>query len=145
MREGGKTGFTAVVCCVFFLLSIVLWPLFSSIPELATSPILCLIGALVLWASAGVGAAWGQPRVRRRAACRHAAACEAAKLLQRNGQALAVGSSNYPQLGSSTDARPRVPAMPSATPPPPPPSPCIRSQLLFPCCHALRLQAWSSS
>lgn len=27
-----------------FLLSIVLWPLFSSIPEIATSPILCLIG-----------------------------------------------------------------------------------------------------
>jgi AGZA family xanthine/uracil permease-like MFS transporter len=25
MREGGRTGFTAVVCAVFFLVSIVLW------------------------------------------------------------------------------------------------------------------------
>lgn len=46
MREGGRTGFTAVVCAVFFLISIVLWPLFSSIPDIATSPILCLIGEL---------------------------------------------------------------------------------------------------
>jgi len=51
MREGGRTGFTAVVCAVFFLISIVLWPLFSSIPAIATGPILCLIGALIFMES----------------------------------------------------------------------------------------------
>ncbi|WIA12239.1 hypothetical protein OEZ85_012305 [Tetradesmus obliquus] len=47
MREGGRTGFTAVVCSLFFLASIALWPLFSSIPSIATGPILCLIGAVI--------------------------------------------------------------------------------------------------
>jgi xanthine/uracil/vitamin C permease (AzgA family) len=28
VKEGGRTGFTAVVCSVFFFLSVFLWPLF---------------------------------------------------------------------------------------------------------------------
>ncbi|KIZ07632.1 putative MFS transporter, AGZA family, xanthine/uracil permease [Monoraphidium neglectum] len=51
MREGGRTGFTAVVCACLFVLSIVLWPLFSSIPDIATSPVLCLIGAIIFMES----------------------------------------------------------------------------------------------
>ncbi|KAI8469218.1 MAG: xanthine/uracil/vitamin C permease [Monoraphidium minutum] len=51
MREGGRTGFTAVVCALWFVLSIVLWPLFSSIPDIATSPVLCLIGAIIFMES----------------------------------------------------------------------------------------------
>eukprot|EP00775_Hariotina_reticulata_P004113 gene4113-4359_t len=51
MREGGRTGFTAIVCSCFFLASIALWPLFSSIPSIATGPILCLIGAVIFMES----------------------------------------------------------------------------------------------
>ncbi|KAF8071270.1 AZG1 [Scenedesmus sp. PABB004] len=51
MREGGRTGFTAIVCSAFFLASIALWPLFSSIPAIATGPILCLIGAMIFMES----------------------------------------------------------------------------------------------
>lgn len=51
MREGGRTGFTAFVCACWFVLSIVLWPLFSSIPDIATSPVLCLIGAIIFMES----------------------------------------------------------------------------------------------
>ncbi|PSC74630.1 adenine guanine permease AZG1 [Micractinium conductrix] len=47
MREGGRTGFAAVVCAVLFFLSSFLSPLFGQIPSIATSPILVLVGVLI--------------------------------------------------------------------------------------------------
>lgn len=47
MREGGRTGFTAVICSLFFFMSVFLSPLFSSIPFIATGPVLCLIGVVI--------------------------------------------------------------------------------------------------
>lgn len=47
MREGGRTGFTALVCAVWLFLSSFLSPLFGQIPSIATSPILVLVGVLI--------------------------------------------------------------------------------------------------
>ena len=47
VREGGRTGLTAVVCAVLFFLSVFFWPIFSSIPNIATGPVLVLIGVLI--------------------------------------------------------------------------------------------------
>ena len=45
---GGRTGLTAIVTAVFFGLSMFLSPIFSSIPSAATSPILILVGVLMM-------------------------------------------------------------------------------------------------
>lgn len=47
VREGGRTGITAIVCSLFFFASCFLSPLFSQIPAIATGPILALIGVLI--------------------------------------------------------------------------------------------------
>lgn len=51
VREGGRTGVTAVVCSLFFFASCFLSPLFSQIPAIATGPILALIGVLIFMPS----------------------------------------------------------------------------------------------
>ena len=44
---GGRTGFTAVVTAVLFLLSTLLAPIFTSIPSFATAPALMFVGFLM--------------------------------------------------------------------------------------------------
>ena len=48
IAEGGRTGLTAVVTGCFFLCSLVLAPLATMIPSQATSPILILVGFLMM-------------------------------------------------------------------------------------------------
>ncbi|EME29237.1 Adenine/guanine permease AZG1 [Galdieria sulphuraria] len=48
IREGGRTGFTAVVTGICFLLSTIVMSLFQSIPLGATAPPLFVAGALML-------------------------------------------------------------------------------------------------
>lgn len=45
---GGRTGLTAVTCGVLFLLSLFFAPLITLVPNCATSPVLILVGALML-------------------------------------------------------------------------------------------------
>ena len=49
VKEGGRTGLTALTSAVLFLLSLLLIPLFSSslIPPVATAPLLVLIGSFL--------------------------------------------------------------------------------------------------
>lgn len=54
IREGGKTGLTAVVMGFYFLLSIFLAPLFQSVPVIATAPVLVLVGVMMMGESAKV-------------------------------------------------------------------------------------------
>eukprot|EP00198_Chlamydomonas_reinhardtii_P009149 XP_001698486.1 xanthine/uracil/vitamin C permease [Chlamydomonas reinhardtii] len=51
VREGGRTGITAIVCALFFFAACFLSPLFSVIPAIATGPILALIGVLIFMPS----------------------------------------------------------------------------------------------
>ena len=48
IEEGGRTGLTAVVVALFFLLSLVFAPIFASIPPWATGPALIIIGSLMM-------------------------------------------------------------------------------------------------
>lgn len=48
IKEGGRTGLTAIVVGLLFLISLVLAPLFAQIPVTATSPIAILIGAMMM-------------------------------------------------------------------------------------------------
>ena len=48
IAEGGKTGLTAIVTGVLFLISVFFAPLFASIPAIATAPVLMLIGAMMM-------------------------------------------------------------------------------------------------
>lgn len=48
VAEGGRSGFTAVVTAILFLLSIFFIPLLSGIPALATAPALILVGVLMV-------------------------------------------------------------------------------------------------
>lgn len=45
--EGGKTGLTAITTGVLFLLSLLFAPLFTSIPNQATSPVLIIVGVMM--------------------------------------------------------------------------------------------------
>jgi adenine/guanine/hypoxanthine permease len=47
IEEGGRTGLTAVVVAVLFLLATFLWPLAGLIPAAATAPALIVVGALM--------------------------------------------------------------------------------------------------
>jgi AGZA family xanthine/uracil permease-like MFS transporter len=47
IKAGARTGLSAVVCGILFLLSIFLAPLFTSIPAAATSPVLIMIGMIL--------------------------------------------------------------------------------------------------
>ena len=48
ITEGGRTGLTAVVTGVMFLISLVLSPLFLTIPSFATAPALIVVGFLMM-------------------------------------------------------------------------------------------------
>lgn len=54
VREGGRTGLTAVVVGLYFLASLFLAPLFSAVPELATAPVLLLVGVMMMGESAKI-------------------------------------------------------------------------------------------
>jgi adenine/guanine/hypoxanthine permease len=46
--EGGKTGLTAVVAGTGFMMSVFFSPIISSIPQIATAPVLMLVGAMMM-------------------------------------------------------------------------------------------------
>jgi adenine/guanine/hypoxanthine permease len=48
IEEGGRTGLTAVVVGVLFLLSLVFIPVFTAVPAAATAPVLMFVGAMML-------------------------------------------------------------------------------------------------
>ncbi len=48
VEEGGRTGLTAVVVGLLFLLSLFLTPLFTAVPAFATAPALIVVGALMM-------------------------------------------------------------------------------------------------
>ena len=48
ISQGGKTGLTAVVCSFYFLIAIFFAPLFSSLPRIASSPVLLIVGASMI-------------------------------------------------------------------------------------------------
>ena len=47
IKEGGRTGFCAVIIACFFIVSIVFAPLFGDIPVTATAPVSMLVGVLM--------------------------------------------------------------------------------------------------
>jgi adenine/guanine/hypoxanthine permease len=54
VREGGRTGLTAIVIGFYFILSIFLAPLFSAVPEIATAPVLVMVGVMMMGESAKI-------------------------------------------------------------------------------------------
>ena len=54
VREGGRTGLTAIVIGMYFVLSIFLAPLFSAVPEIATAPVLVMVGVMMMGESAKI-------------------------------------------------------------------------------------------
>ncbi|MES1026441.1 NCS2 family permease [Gloeocapsa sp. BRSZ] len=46
--EGGRSGFVAIVVAVLFLISTVFAPLFAAVPAFATTPVLIMIGVLMM-------------------------------------------------------------------------------------------------
>lgn len=48
IREGGRTGITAIVVSMGFFISLFLTPLIASIPPFATGPALILVGAMMM-------------------------------------------------------------------------------------------------
>jgi len=48
VEEGGRTGLTALVVAVLFLLALFFTPLLAAVPAVATAPALVLVGALML-------------------------------------------------------------------------------------------------
>ena len=48
IAEGGRTGLTACVVAVLFLLATVSWPLAAAIPAAATAPALVVVGAMMM-------------------------------------------------------------------------------------------------
>lgn len=48
VSEGGKTGFTAIIVAILFILSIFFIPLISAIPTIATVPALLMVGVLMM-------------------------------------------------------------------------------------------------
>ena len=58
---GGRTGVTAIVTGLLFLLAIFVAPVVGAIPSFATSPALILVGALMVASAARID--WDEPRV----------------------------------------------------------------------------------
>eukprot|EP00751_Fragilariopsis_kerguelensis_P018101 CAMPEP_0170841394 /NCGR_PEP_ID=MMETSP0734-20130129/5151_1 /TAXON_ID=186038 /ORGANISM="Fragilariopsis kerguelensis, Strain L26-C5" /LENGTH=498 /DNA_ID=CAMNT_0011209393 /DNA_START=267 /DNA_END=1763 /DNA_ORIENTATION=- len=54
IKEGGRTGLTAVVIGIYFLLSLFLSPLFAAVPNDATAPVLILVGVMMMGESSKV-------------------------------------------------------------------------------------------
>jgi AGZA family xanthine/uracil permease-like MFS transporter len=61
VTAGGRTGLTAVVVGVLFLIALVFAPLVQAIPSAATAPALILVGALMLGSITEVE--WDDPAV----------------------------------------------------------------------------------
>ena len=61
VAAGGRTGITAIVTGILFLLAIFVAPLVGPIPDFATAPALILVGALMVAGSARID--WEDPRV----------------------------------------------------------------------------------
>jgi AGZA family xanthine/uracil permease-like MFS transporter len=61
VAAGGRTGVTAIVTGILFLLTIFVAPLVGAIPAFATSPALILVGALMLAPTARID--WDEPRI----------------------------------------------------------------------------------
>ena len=61
ISEGGRSGFTAVIAALFFILSIFFIPLISGIPPFATSPALIIIGVLMMSSVRSID--WDEPAV----------------------------------------------------------------------------------
>ena len=54
IKEGGRTGLTAVVVGILFLLSLVFAPLLGSVPQPATAPVLMLVGTMMMGSSKNI-------------------------------------------------------------------------------------------
>ncbi|CAB9517437.1 Adenine/guanine permease [Seminavis robusta] len=54
VREGGRTGLTAVVIGLYFMASIFLSPLFTAVPEVATAPVLVMVGVMMMGEAAKI-------------------------------------------------------------------------------------------
>jgi len=54
VREGGRTGLTAVIVGLYFTASLFLAPLFATVPDIATAPVLVLVGVLMMGEAAKV-------------------------------------------------------------------------------------------
>ena len=48
IEEGGKTGLTAIVIGLLFLSTLFFWPLFQVVPPIATTPVLIIVGGLMM-------------------------------------------------------------------------------------------------
>ena len=48
VEEGGRTGVTAIVVAILFLLALFLTPMFTAVPAAATAPALIVVGALMM-------------------------------------------------------------------------------------------------
>ena len=54
VREGGRTGLTAIIIGFYFLARIFLAPLFTAIPDIATSPVLVMVGVMMMGEAAKI-------------------------------------------------------------------------------------------
>ena len=61
MAAGGRTGVTAIVTGILFLVSIFIAPVVGAIPTFATSPALILVGALMVGCVGHI--TWDEPRI----------------------------------------------------------------------------------
>jgi AGZA family xanthine/uracil permease-like MFS transporter len=61
VAAGGRTGITAIVTGLLFLVALFVAPLVGAIPAFATSPALILVGALMLGGTARIN--WDEPRI----------------------------------------------------------------------------------
>jgi AGZA family xanthine/uracil permease-like MFS transporter len=61
VAEGGRTGLTAVVVGILFLVALAFSPLVQAIPAAATAPALILVGALMIGALTEVN--WDDPGI----------------------------------------------------------------------------------
>ncbi|MGK7919394.1 MAG: solute carrier family 23 protein, partial [Trichodesmium sp.] len=59
VSEGGRSGFTAVVVGILFVLSIFFIPLLSAIPSVATAPTLLIVGVLMMGSVRNIN--WDDP------------------------------------------------------------------------------------
>ncbi|KAB1987415.1 solute carrier family 23 protein, partial [Haemophilus parainfluenzae] len=48
VAEGGRTGLTAVVAAVMFLVALLFVPIFEAIPAFATAPALMIVGVMMM-------------------------------------------------------------------------------------------------
>ncbi|NET27455.1 NCS2 family permease [Okeania sp. SIO1I7] len=59
ISEGGRSGFTAVITAILFILSIFFIPLLSAIPSFATAPALLIVGVLMMGSVRNIN--WDDP------------------------------------------------------------------------------------